>query len=158
MLEDKRASLDARSSLLESSTELIQRMLKGDSSAAVALLRTAEQITSVLEICYRRSPELFESQAAFSDRLPVIASLRPGWSARAKDCMKSVHLGSRRISSHFKRSAYKTRCRPCRAWATWALEVPELNRANVVYWQEIGPFLQAGNRPLRNLVLPPLGR
>ncbi len=154
-IEDKRASLNAQSSLIESSGELIQRMLKGDSSAAVALLRTAEQITSVLHIYYRRKPELFQSHAAFSDRLPVIASLRPGWVARAKNCMQSVRLGASRINSHLKRSAYKTANHPCRAWAAWALEVLELNRANAAMWVDILPYLLAGNRPDLKPLLPP---
>lgn len=154
-LEDKKACLDAQSKLLESSGELMQRMLKGDSSAAVALLRTAQDVTSVLQLQYRKAPELFADYLKFTDRLPVIATLYPGWVARAKESMKTVHLGTHRISSRLKRSAYKTNKYPCRAWAAWALEVLELNRANAVIWSEIFSFLQAGNRTDLNLMLPP---
>jgi len=154
-LEDKSACLSAQSRMLESSNGLIQRMLKGDASAAAALLRMAEQVTWVLQLQYRSAPELFRNHIEFMDRVPVIATLRPGWVRRAEESVRCLNLGSKRVSSRLKGSAYKTEHNPCRAWAGWALDVLEQNRLTIAYWQEIPAYLQAGNRPDLELELPP---
>ncbi|MEZ5386497.1 MAG: hypothetical protein R3F13_13375 [Prosthecobacter sp.] len=154
-LEDRQACLDAQIQMHEAFSKLLPRMLNGDKFAAEAVLRTAHDVTMMLQLMYRGKPELFHDKTRFMRQLPVLASLNPGWEERARKHVERLKLGGALAHSHLKPSAHKTERNLCRAWAHRAIETLEQNRYGPAWWQSIQPFLEAGNRPDLRLRVPP---
>ena len=154
-LEDRQTCLDAEIKMHEAFSKLLPRMLNGDKYAAEAVLRTAHDMTAMLQAMYCTKPGLFHDKTRFMRQLPVLASLKPGWEDRARTHMERLKLGGAMAHSHLKPSAHKTERNICRAWARQAIETLEQNRYGPAWWQSIHHYLEAGNRPEMRLRVPP---